>query len=108
MLSRVRFDDVDDMVSEDEEVGVDFFESARISANKWSTPALNEFSKDDYDGEWLLIGRFLSTMTMDTLWMKEEASRLRKKAYKFFLRGGKIWRHPKKRNGAPLRVVMLE
>ena len=32
MLSRARFDDEDGMVSEDEEVGVDFFEAAYVVA----------------------------------------------------------------------------
>ena len=38
-------------------------------------------------------------------WTKDEANRIRKKAYRFFLRDGYIWKHPKKRNGIPLRVV---
>ena len=44
-------------------------------------------------------------MTPDAAWTKEEANRIRKKAYRFFLRDGGIWKHPKKRNGAKLRVV---
>ena len=44
-------------------------------------------------------------MTPDAAWTKEEANRIRKKAYRFFLRDGGIWKHPKKRNGVPLRVV---
>ena len=44
-------------------------------------------------------------MVTDASWTKEEASWLWKKVYKFFLRNGKIWRHPKKRNGTRLRVV---
>ena len=93
------------MVSDDEEVGEDFFRSANVTTRKGSTPALNEFNESEYDGEWLRIGRFLRTMTPDTAWTREEANRVRKKAYRFFLRDGCIWRHPKKRNGIPLRVV---
>ena len=37
--------------------------------------------------------------------MREEARQIRKKAYRFFLRDGSIWKHPKKRGGIPLRVV---
>ena len=95
MPSRARFEGDDDMVSEDEEVGVDFFESTQLTVNEWSTPALHRFNEDDYEGEWLLIGRFLSMMTTDTTWTKEEASRVRKE-YKFLLRDGMIWRHLKK------------
>ena len=75
MLSRVRFENEDDMLNE-----------------------------NDYEGEWLLIGRFLRTMTADGSWTREEASQLQKRAYMYFLRNGKIWRYPKKRNDVPLRI----
>ena len=96
MLSRARFEGEDGMVSEDEEVGVDFFESACVATRAGSAPALNKFSKSEYDGEWLQIGRFLRTMTQDAAWTREEANRIRKKAYRFFLRDGRIWKLPKK------------
>ena len=79
-----------------------------MTANKGSAPPLNEVNGEDYDGEWLRIGRFLSTTTTDALRTKEEASQLRKEAYIIFLQGGKILLHPKKRNDGPLRVVMRE
>ena len=60
------------MVSKDEEVGVDIFESARLSANEGSSPTLHRFDEDNYKGEWLFIGRFVSMMTMDAKWTKEE------------------------------------
>ena len=104
MLSRARFDDEDGMVSEDEEVGVDFFKSARVTRTR-SSPALNKFNEREYDGEWLQIGRFLKTMTTDTAWTREEANQIWKKAYRFFIRDGNIWKLPKKRGGVPLRVV---
>ena len=56
-------------------------------------------------GEWLQIGGLLKTMTPDAAWTREEANRIRKKAYRFFLRDGSIWKHPKRRDGVPLRVV---
>ena len=104
MLSRARFDDEDGMVSEDEEVGVDFFKSARVTRTR-SSPALNKFNEREYDGEWLQIGRFLKTMTTDTAWTREEANQIWKKAYRFFIRDGNIWKLPKKRGGVPLCVV---
>ena len=61
-----------------------------LKVNKRSTPPLNEFDENDYDGEWLLIGRFLRTMTTNTSWTRKEASQLWKKAYGYFLRNGKI------------------
>mgnify|MGYP006872784858 CR=1 FL=1 len=51
------------MVSEDEEISVDFFESVRVTERKGSTPTLNEFNEDEYEGEWLRIGRFLRMLT---------------------------------------------
>jgi hypothetical protein len=53
MLSRARFDDESGMVSEDEDVGVDFFEAAHLATERGSTPTLNEFDESEYDGEWL-------------------------------------------------------
>ena len=53
MLSRVRFENEDSMVSEDEEVGVDSFEAAYVTTRKGSTPVLNEFDESEYDEEWL-------------------------------------------------------
>jgi hypothetical protein len=96
------------MVSEDEDVEVDFFKAAHLATERGSTPTLNEFNESEHDGEWLQIGRFLKTMTPVTEWTREEACRIRKKAYRFFLRDGRIWKHPKRRNGVPLRVVTKE
>ena len=96
------------MVSEDEEVGVDFFEGAYMTTEGGSTPALNDFDESKYDGEWLQIAGFLRTMAPDASWTKDEANQIRKKAYRFFLRDGYLWKHPKKRNGVPLRVVAMK
>ena len=74
MLSRAWYGDEDVMVSEDEEVGVDFFESVYVTTRAGSTPALNEFNEGEYDGEWLQIGRFLMMMTPDATWTKDEAA----------------------------------
>ena len=93
------------MVSENEEVGADFFESARLRTERQSAPPVNEFGEDGYNREWLLIGRLLKTMTTDATMTKEEAGRLRKKAYRYFLRNGEIWRVPKRWGNAPLRVI---
>ena len=51
MLSRARFDDKSGMVSEDEEVGVDFFEPTYVTSDEGSTPTLNDFDESKYDGE---------------------------------------------------------
>ena len=49
MLSSARFDNEDEMVSENEEVVVDFFESAYVT-KVGSTLALNEFHEGEYEG----------------------------------------------------------
>ena len=47
MLSRARFENEDGMVSEDEEVSVDFFEVAYVTTRKGNTPALNHFDESN-------------------------------------------------------------
>ena len=106
MLSRARFDDEDDMVLEDKEVNVDFFESAQVTVREENSPTLNEFNENEYEGEWFWIGRFLRTLTSDAAWKRDEGIRIRMKPYWFFLHNGSIWRHPKKRNGTPLRLMI--
>ena len=81
MLSRAQFDEEEEMVSEEEEVSEDFFELAQLSENRQSTLTIHEFNEDDYDGDWLPIGNFLGLMTTNASETKEEASRIRKKAY---------------------------
>ena len=103
MLSRASFDDEGGMVSEDEEVGVDFFEAAYVTANGTSTPALNDFDENREDGECLPIDGFLKTMTPDASWTKEEANRIRKKAYRFFLRDGHVTCGSTRRRGTASR-----
>jgi hypothetical protein len=76
MLSRARFDDESSMVSEDEDVGVDFFEAAHLTTERGSTPTPNKFDESEYDGEWLRIGMFLKTMTPAAEWTREEACRI--------------------------------
>jgi hypothetical protein len=80
MLSRARFNDESGMVSEDEDVGVDFFEAAHLATERGSAPVLNEFNESEYDEEWLQIGRFLKTMTPEAGWTRVEACRIWKKA----------------------------
>ena len=53
MLSRARFENEGGMVSEDEEVCVDFFEAAYVMTSTESTLTLNDFDESKYNGEWL-------------------------------------------------------
>ena len=106
MLSRARFEDESDMISEDEDVALDFFKTAQLSAEDKDMTTLHTFNENEYEGEWLLIGRFLRTMMPDASWTKEEGLRIRKKSYQYFLKGGFLWRHPKRRTRMPRRVVV--
>ena len=76
------------MVSETEDVALDFFKTTRLSAEDKGMTTLHTFNENEYEGEWLLIGRFLRTMMPDASWTKEEAPQIRKKAYQYFLKGG--------------------
>ena len=62
MLSRARFEDESDMISEDEDVALDFFKMAQLSAEDKDMTTLHTFNENEYEREWLLIGRFLRTM----------------------------------------------
>lgn len=66
------------------------------------------FCEDLYSGELLVIGHYLSTLERNTRWSDEEFSKIRKKAYKFMLKDGYLWRRPKARGQVPLRVLDTE
>ena len=51
MLSRGRFEGEDGMVSESEDVGLDFFESAQLSVDDRSPLVLQAFNENDHDRE---------------------------------------------------------
>ena len=106
MLSRARYDDEEDMVDDEENVGTDFYSTsfARREGLCLATP-LEIFLEEMYDGEWLYIGRYLSTLERQEGWTDHEFKRIRRKAYGYFLREGFLWKHPKQRGGVPQRVV---
>ena len=90
----------------EEDVGLSFYKSSQMHANVDSiVQVFAAFSEDDYDGEWLLVGRYLSTLSRPEGWSDQEFKRFQKKAYGFFLKDGHLWKHPKQRRGAPQRVV---
>jgi hypothetical protein len=66
------------------------------------------FCEDLYSGELLVIGRYLSTLERDTRWSNEEFGKIRKKAYKFMVREGYLWRRPNGSKQVPLRVLDTE
>ena len=62
MLSQVRFNDEEELILVEEDVGLSFYKSSQIHANVDSiVQVFAVFSEKDFDGEWLLVGRYLST-----------------------------------------------
>lgn len=106
MLSRARYEDEENMVDEDEDVGTNFYTMALVKKEGLclATP-LEAFAEDLYEGEWLNIGRYLSSLKKQETWSDQEFRRIRRKAYGYFLRDGFLWKHPKLRGGVPQRVV---
>ena len=89
MLSRARYEDEEDMVDEDEDVGTNFYTMAlmRREGLCLATP-LELFLEEFYEGEWLNIGRYLSSLKRLEIWSDQEFKRIRRKAYGYFLRDG--------------------
>ena len=101
MLSRARFrEEIKESVDDEEEL--DLFKTTAILERVGSFLA---FKKGDYEEDWLVIGKFLSKLTKNPSWKREEAQRIRKKAHKYFLKGVYLWKHPKKRMETLLQVV---
>lgn len=106
MLSRARYEDEVDMVDEDEDVGTNFYTmSMRRTERLCTSFTLELFTEELYEGEWLNIGRYLSSLEKRENWSDREFKRIRRKAYGYFLRDGFLWKHPKLTGGVPQRVV---
>ena len=83
--------------SMDNEEELDFFKTTPMTAERDNGGTSLTFEVDEYTaGERLLIGRFLTTLTLDLLWTNVDSQKIRTKAYIYFLRGH-LWKHPKKR-----------
>jgi hypothetical protein len=98
MVSGARYEGDEEQGSDREEVGSDFFTSSFVRVHA-------TFMEQDYDDEFVDIGKYLSTLWRDEAWTTDDFRRIRKKVYKYFLKDGHLWRHPKKNNGTPMRVV---
>ena len=106
MLSRARYEDEEEMVMVEDDVGLKFYSSSHLHANCCSNAHALEFSDESmHEGEWFLIGSYLSTLTRQEDWSNAEFRKIRKKAYGYFLRDGHLWKRPKQPKGIPQRVV---
>ena len=106
MLSRARYEDESQMIDESDDVGTKFYSISHVKGNYvcMSHP-LELFLEDHYEGDWLLIGSYLSTLTKQDGWSEQEFKRIRRKAYAYFLRDGYLWKHPKQKDATPQRVI---
>ena len=72
-----------------DDVGLKFYTSSHLHAKSNAYAQVFEaFMESMYEGEWLLIGRYLSTVTRHEDWSDAEFKKIRKKAYGFLLRDG--------------------
>ena len=90
MLSRARYDEIEEEGCRVETHGVDL---------------VLEFREELYFGDLLVIGNYLKTLERDPSWTREEFEKIRKKSYSFLLKDSFLWRRPKVMDGIPLRIV---
>ena len=63
MLSRARYEDESQMIDEGDDVGSKFYSIFHVKNNYvCMSNALELFLKEFYEGDWLLIGNYLSTL----------------------------------------------
>ena len=62
-----------------------FFKTTPATGERDNGVTSSTFEVDEYTGDWLLIGWFLTTLTLYLLWTNEDAQKIRKKAYIYFL-----------------------
>ena len=90
MLSRARYGNEEESRSDEEDNGLDFFTAS-------CAQILTTFKEEDYKGEFIEIGKYLSSLKKDESWTNEDFRCIWKKAYKYFLKDGYLWKDPKKR-----------
>ncbi|MCO5603611.1 hypothetical protein L7F22_057762 [Adiantum nelumboides] len=91
MLSRAKFEDEEEMLTISDDVGLKFHSSSHLHACCDTLVRVYEvFFEEIYDGDWLLIGRYLSTLTRQEGWSDQEYKRFKKKAYGYFLKDGHL------------------
>ncbi|RYA38525.1 hypothetical protein DD606_25955 [Enterobacter cloacae complex sp. GF14B] len=96
MLSKARYEDEQDMIIEGDDVGTNFYTIDHAkSSHACFVSSLESFSEELYENEWLLIGRYISTLHKQDDWTEQEFKRIRRKAYGYYSRDGYLWKHPK-------------
>ena len=67
-----------------------------------------EFREEEYEGELLQIGKFLQAQEGSPDWTPKDFRLFRKKAYRFFLKDGYLWKLAKKVKDPPTRAIGLQ
>jgi hypothetical protein len=102
MLSRARYEEEDKMIEDIDDVGTKFYSVSQLNRE------IRPFHEENYEGDLLDIGYYLSTLTKHANWSVEKFRQIRKKAYKFILQGGFLWKRQKSNSGMPQRVVDIK
>ena len=106
-LSRRGYADGD----EEEDQTVDEYFDAKIYSIEFSTMSFQNptarvyLHEGEYDGEYLLIGRYLESMERPLDITDDDFRRLRRKAFRYLVRDGYLYKRSKKGRVPPRRVI---
>ena len=90
------------MITTSDDVGLKFYTYSHLHVNCRSYARVFEaFMDEAYSTEWLMIGRYLSTLTKQDDWSDANFKKICKKAYGYFLKNGHLWKRPKQLKGIP-------
>ena len=53
-------------------VALDFFNEAPTIAKRDGDSTFSLFNEEEYEGDWIFIGRFLTTLMINPSWTREE------------------------------------
>lgn len=97
MILRARYEDEAEMISDCDDVGTKLYTiaHAKFSDHACLSNVLESFTKDMYESDWFIIGRYLSTLTRHERGSDSEFKRICRKAYGYFMKDGYLWKHPK-------------
>ena len=102
MLSRARYKEEEILDSDDED------KEQTVLTTSITREGGTQFLEEEYEAEFKEIGKYLQTPDKYKDRSGKEFAQFRKKAHKFFLHEGYLWRHPKTKTGNPQRVIGSE
>ena len=92
MLSRARFMNEEIMQDEDQERATTNYQRVgHLPIEPHNDLRVNTtFKEEEYEGEWLEIGKFLTTQIANPSWSRKQFNEFRKKAFRFLLHEGHL------------------